>query len=166
MTNVHLSWYLPESPQTCPWLSEEERVLAVTRLTSGDTVDMEDMAPHEIDKRNRQEIYEALIDWKVWLWMLMFFCGSVPNTSVSKYVHMTVYYVAILSMSCLRYCSFLPIIIKGLGFDDKLAANLMSGKNFESIDVLGYPLINFVLFYSTTLYVCGCGGKNINDTDG
>lgn len=81
-----LSWYLPESPQTCPWLTEEERILAVTRLTSGDTVDVEDMAPHEIDKRNRQEIYEALIDWKVWLWMLMFFCGSVPNTSVSKYV--------------------------------------------------------------------------------
>ncbi|KAJ2961667.1 hypothetical protein NQZ79_g3115 [Umbelopsis isabellina] len=98
-------WYLPESPQTCPWLTEEERILAVTRLTSGDTVDVEDMAPHEIDKRNRQEIYEALIDWKVWLWMLMFFCGSVPNTSVSN---------------------FLPIIIKGLGFDDKLAANLMS----------------------------------------
>ncbi|KAG2185027.1 hypothetical protein INT43_000940 [Umbelopsis isabellina] len=98
-------WYLPESPQTCPWLSEEERVLAVTRLTSGDAFDIEDMAPHEINKRNRQEIYEAIIDWKVWLWMLMFFCGSVPNTSVSN---------------------FLPIIIKGLGFDDKLAANLMS----------------------------------------
>jgi hypothetical protein len=84
VTVLYVSWYLPESPQTCPWLSEEERLLAVTRLTAGDVVDVEDESPHEIDKRNRQEIFEALTDWKVWLWMLMFFCGSVPNTSVSK----------------------------------------------------------------------------------
>ncbi|KAG2181847.1 hypothetical protein INT44_008663 [Umbelopsis vinacea] len=98
------SWYLPEAPETCSWLTAEERILAVTRLHSENNVVLHE-SPHDIDASNRAEIIAAMTDWKVWVWMLMFFCGSVPNTSVSN---------------------FLPIIIKGLGFDSKLSANLMS----------------------------------------
>lgn len=78
-----ISWYLPESPETCPWLTAEEQILAVTRLGAENNIVLHE-SPHDIDASNRLEIVEALTDWKVWLWMLMFFCGSVPNTSVSK----------------------------------------------------------------------------------
>ncbi|KAI8393430.1 major facilitator superfamily domain-containing protein [Radiomyces spectabilis] len=93
--------YLPESPSTWSFLTEEEKSLAVTRLVDGPW----HTTLGDLSASNKQQILEAMTDWKVWMWMLMFFCGSVPNTSISN---------------------FLPSIVKGMGYDDKLSANLMS----------------------------------------
>ncbi|KAI8145093.1 major facilitator superfamily domain-containing protein [Fennellomyces sp. T-0311] len=96
-----IAWfYLPASPETWDRLSSEERALAVSRLEDRAHVTLGDL-----DASNRKQAFKALTDWKVWIWMIMFFSGSVANTSISN---------------------FLPLIIKGMGYDDKLSANLMS----------------------------------------
>ncbi|KAG2227553.1 hypothetical protein INT45_002238 [Circinella minor] len=107
-----IAWfYLPASPETWNRLSSEERELAVARL--------EDKKQHvtlgDLDASNRKQAFKAFTDWKVWVWMIMFFSGSVANTSISN---------------------FLPLIIKGLGYEDKLSANLMSAPPYLSAVVV------------------------------
>ncbi|CAO3630814.1 unnamed protein product [Mucor hiemalis] len=98
-------FYLPESPSTWSIFTEEERVLAVTRLNEDGHQDHTHMTLGDLDASNKKQALKALTDWKVWMYMIMFFCGSVPNTSISN---------------------FLPSIVKGMGYDNKLSANLMS----------------------------------------
>ena len=62
-------------------MSQEERELAVSRLEDREHVTLGDM-----DASNRKQAFKALTDWKVWIWMVMFFSGSVANTSISKYI--------------------------------------------------------------------------------
>ncbi|KAI9310437.1 major facilitator superfamily domain-containing protein [Dichotomocladium elegans] len=95
-------FYLPASPDTWSVLTPEEKALAVTRLA---TQDGKHATLGDLDSSNRQQAIKALTDWKIWIWMLMFFSGSVANTSISN---------------------FLPLIVKGMGYGDKLSANLMS----------------------------------------
>lgn len=78
------SFYLPESPSTWSIFTEEERVLAVTRLNEDGHVDHTHMTLGDLDASNKKQALKALTDWKVWMYMIMFFCGSVPNTSISK----------------------------------------------------------------------------------
>ncbi|KAL1930106.1 hypothetical protein VTP01DRAFT_1260 [Rhizomucor pusillus] len=100
-----IAWfYLPASPDTWSRLTPEERALAIARLQEDGTISHH-VTLADINASNRKQVYKALTDWKVWVWMLMFFSGSVANTSISN---------------------FLPLIVKGMGFDDKLSANLMS----------------------------------------
>ncbi|ORX48491.1 MFS general substrate transporter [Hesseltinella vesiculosa] len=93
-------WYLPRSPDQWMFLTSEERLVSLQRLDKDNHMTLGDL-----DANNKKQAYMALSDWKVWMWMVMFFCGSVPNTSVSN---------------------FLPSIVKGMGYSDKLSANLMS----------------------------------------
>ncbi|KAI9487467.1 MAG: major facilitator superfamily domain-containing protein [Benjaminiella poitrasii] len=98
-------YYLPSSPADWTFLNEEERTLAVSRLNEdGEVIDAH-VTLGDLDESNKKQAIKALTDWKVWVYMVMFFCGSVPNTSVSN---------------------FLPSIVKGMGYDNKLSANLMS----------------------------------------
>ncbi|KAG0938213.1 hypothetical protein G6F57_007003 [Rhizopus arrhizus] len=97
-------FYLPTSPSTWFMLTPEERALSVSRLED-ESGGHAHMTLADLDASNKKQAFKALTDWKVWIYMLMFFCGSVPNTSISN---------------------FLPSIIKGMGYDDKLSANLMS----------------------------------------
>ncbi|KAI8064527.1 major facilitator superfamily domain-containing protein [Gongronella butleri] len=94
-------WYLPVLPDQWAFLSAEERSTATQRLTK----DSGHVTLGDMDASNKKQAFLAFTDWKVWMWMIMFFCGSVPNTSVSN---------------------FLPSIVRGMGYDDKLSANLMS----------------------------------------
>ena len=123
------SFYLPSSPSTWTILTAEERILAVSRLEHEDNKHTH-MTLADLDASNKKQAVKALTDWKVWMYMLMFFCGSVPNTSVSKYYF---------SFSILYFWplhiyiySFLPSIVRGMGYDDKLSANLMSGNTYAS----------------------------------
>ena len=79
-TRLYYRFYLPASPETWHRLSSEERKLAVERL--------EDKSQHmtlgDLDASNRKQAFKAFTDWKVWVWMVMFFSGSVANTSISK----------------------------------------------------------------------------------
>ncbi|KAH8547870.1 major facilitator superfamily domain-containing protein [Umbelopsis sp. PMI_123] len=96
-------FYLPDGPAKCRWLTEEEKQLAEQRISSEGPGGHQILA--DINPSNRTEAFEAFKDWKVWMYMIIFFCGSVPNTSVSN---------------------FLPSIVKGMGYNDRLDANLMS----------------------------------------
>ncbi|GAA5795862.1 hypothetical protein HPULCUR_001224 [Helicostylum pulchrum] len=98
-------FYLPESPSTWSVFTEEEKIMAVARLNEdGEGIYMHTTLS-DLDASNKKQALKALTDWKVWIYMTMFFCGSVPNTSISN---------------------FLPSIVKGMGYDNKLSANLMS----------------------------------------
>ncbi|KAI7891673.1 major facilitator superfamily domain-containing protein [Mucor mucedo] len=98
-------FYLPESPSTWTMFTLEERILAVKRLEEDGETNHTHVTLGDLDASNKKQAIKALTDWKVWIYMVMFFCGSVPNTSISN---------------------FLPSIVKGMGYDDKLSANLMS----------------------------------------
>jgi hypothetical protein len=73
---------LPDGPAKCRWLTEEEKQLAEQRISSEGPGGHQILA--DINPSNRTEAFEAFKDWKVWMYMIIFFCGSVPNTSVSK----------------------------------------------------------------------------------
>lgn len=128
-----IAWfYLPSSPETWSRLTLEEQRLAVSRLAIEDGggrrhnhVSLGDLD----DASNREQAIKALVDWKVWLWMVMFFSGSVANTSISKQVHilLSVTWLFLTETHALHN-SFLPLIVKGMGYNDKLSANLMSCK--------------------------------------
>ncbi|CAO3638981.1 unnamed protein product [Cunninghamella blakesleeana] len=94
--------YLPASPEKWTLLTDDERSMAIQRLQKDSN---HHLTLGDLNESNKKQALKALTDWKVWMWMLMFFCGSVPNTSISN---------------------FLPSIVKGMGYDNKLSANLMS----------------------------------------
>ncbi|KAF1802631.1 major facilitator superfamily domain-containing protein [Mucor lusitanicus] len=98
-------FYLPVSPSTWSIFTEEEKLLAIERLNEDGEIINQHITLGDLDASNKKQALKALTDWKVWIYMVMFFCGSVPNTSISN---------------------FLPSIVKGMGYDDKLSANLMS----------------------------------------
>ncbi|KAL0077200.1 major facilitator superfamily domain-containing protein [Phycomyces blakesleeanus] len=101
-----IAWfYLPASAATWSRLTPEQRILAVKRLEVDSPLDHGHLTLGDLNATNKKQAFKALTDWKVWLWMVMFFCGSVPNTSISN---------------------FLPLIVRGMGYNDKLSANLMS----------------------------------------
>ncbi|GAB5587377.1 hypothetical protein Unana1_02277 [Umbelopsis nana] len=96
-------FYLPAGPTTCRWLTDDQKRWAEERLQAEGPGGHQSLA--DITLSNRKEAFEAFKDWKIWLYMAIFFCGSVPNTSISN---------------------FLPSIVKGMGYNNKLDANLMS----------------------------------------
>lgn len=75
---------MPASPSTWNVFTEEEKILAVTRLDEDGEVTNTHITLGDLDASNKKQALAALKDWKVWMYMVMFFCGSVPNTSVSK----------------------------------------------------------------------------------
>lgn len=79
-----IAWfYLPASPETWSILTLEEQQLAVSRLAFEDG---RHVSLGDLDASNRKQAIKAMTDWKVWMWMIMFFSGSVANTSISKQV--------------------------------------------------------------------------------
>ncbi|KAI7887302.1 MFS general substrate transporter [Lichtheimia hyalospora FSU 10163] len=115
-----IAWfYLPASPETWSRLTLEEQRLAVSRLAE----DGVHVSLSDLDTSNRKQAIKALVDWKVWIWMVMFFSGSVANTSISN---------------------FLPLIVKGMGYNDKLSANLMSAPPY-----LGAVVVMIGMAYSS-----------------
>lgn len=126
-----IAWfYLPSSPETWSRLTLEEQRLAVSRLAIEDGGKRHNHASlgDLDDASNREQAIKALVDWKVWLWMVMFFSGSVANTSISKQVHIRLSVTWLFLTETHALHSFLPLIVKGMGYNDKLSANLMSCK--------------------------------------
>lgn len=76
--------YLPVSPSTWSVFTEQEKLLAILRLNDDGDVIHTTVTLGDLDASNKKQALKALTDWKVWIYMIMFFCGSVPNTSVSK----------------------------------------------------------------------------------
>lgn len=85
-----IAWfYLPASPETWSILTLEEQQLAVSRLALEDG---RHVSLGDLDASNRKQAIKAMTDWKVWMWMVMFFSGSVANTSISKQVFLYPYH--------------------------------------------------------------------------
>jgi hypothetical protein len=87
ITEAISSFYLPESPSTWSIFTEEEKILAITRLEEDGEISHVHTTLGDLDASNKKQALKALADWKVWMYMIMFFCGSVPNTSISKQVY-------------------------------------------------------------------------------
>ncbi|KAI9254053.1 major facilitator superfamily domain-containing protein [Sporodiniella umbellata] len=109
LVSIIAYFYLPASPSTWFMLTTEEKILSVSRLDSQHVhITLADM-----NLSNRQQAMKALTDWKVWLYMLMFFCASTPIYTW-------------LDGSFFFFFSFLPTIVRDMGYANKLSANLMS----------------------------------------
>ncbi|ORX76528.1 MFS general substrate transporter, partial [Basidiobolus meristosporus CBS 931.73] len=88
-------FYLPDFPETASFLMEDERQLLMARLK------------HDAGAASATEFKEfkdGFIDWKIYLHMVVYICGSTPLYSLSL---------------------FLPSIVSGMGFTS-LTAQLMS----------------------------------------
>ncbi|OGM50377.1 MFS allantoate transporter [Aspergillus bombycis] len=70
--------FLPDSPVTTRYLSPRERRLAVERLRENQTgVENKTLKP--------AQIYEAFLDWKVWVFLLLGLSGNIPNGGISNF---------------------------------------------------------------------------------
>lgn len=78
------SVYLPSSPSTWSMFTEQEKILAIERLQEDGEIISHHLTLGDLDASNKRQALKALTDWKIWMYMIMFFCGSVPNTSISK----------------------------------------------------------------------------------
>ncbi|KAE8421712.1 major facilitator superfamily domain-containing protein [Aspergillus pseudocaelatus] len=70
--------FLPDSPVTTRYLSPREKRLAVERLRENQTgVENKTLKP--------AQIYEAFLDWKVWVFLLLGLSGNIPNGGISNF---------------------------------------------------------------------------------
>lgn len=83
--------FLPDSPVTARNLSSREKRLAVERLRDNQTgVENKTLKP--------AQVWEAFLDWKVWVFLLLGLSGNIPNGGISN---------------------FGTLIIKGFGFSTR-----------------------------------------------
>lgn len=69
---VWLYLVLPNSPMTCKWLSEREKYIAVDRTS-------ENRTGIKNRKMKRDQVIEALTDWKTWVMALFALCNNISN---------------------------------------------------------------------------------------
>ncbi|KAF2730354.1 MFS general substrate transporter [Polyplosphaeria fusca] len=93
---ISLCWVLPDSPTTCRFLNERERIVAIQRVKDNNT-------GIKNKEHKRYQIWEALKDVKVWLLTAGVFFQNMTNTLQN---------------------SFNGLIIKGLGFNTHQAVLL------------------------------------------
>lgn len=88
LIGVSLWWILPDTPLTCPWLSDRERVIAVQRLKDNRT-------GVKNTHHKKDQVIETLSDYRVWMLLLAIFCHNMTNSLQTN---------------------FTGIIIKGFGY--------------------------------------------------
>lgn len=94
---IFIFFYLPDFPETAPFLTAEERELAVLRMEHNGS---KGSAAH----MTWADAKEVLLDWRLYIHYIVYFSKSCPFSSLSL---------------------FTPSITKGLGYDS-LTAQLMT----------------------------------------
>jgi hypothetical protein len=128
--------WLPNGPGDAWFLTEEERMLATSRIIkdNGDYI-MHDYGSNgiETDPLTRRDVHETIKDWKTWYVLVFNICASMPNQTFSV---------------------FLPLVVQGLGCSS-IEANLVNST------CLNKPMIWILILYiqmSVPPYVCGAIG--------
>lgn len=71
-------FWMPDSPTEAKFLSDDDKVIAIERLRS-----------NQMGVMSREwrytHFFEALLDPKTWLWVIMIFCISVPSNGISTF---------------------------------------------------------------------------------
>ncbi|KAI8145522.1 major facilitator superfamily domain-containing protein [Fennellomyces sp. T-0311] len=88
---------LPDYPDRTPFLNEREREIIVRRL-------VEDAGPATETHFSWNQVIKAFLDWKVYIYAILFVCGSICVYSLAM---------------------FMPSLIRGMGYSD-LSAQLFS----------------------------------------
>lgn len=78
MVGAGLWWILPDSPMKCRWLSDRERVIAVQRLKDNRT-------GVKSNKHKKEQIVEALTDYRVWMLLFAVFCHNMTNSLLTNF---------------------------------------------------------------------------------
>ncbi|PYI04089.1 MFS allantoate transporter [Aspergillus sclerotiicarbonarius CBS 121057] len=75
---IVIAIFLPDSPVMAQTFSPREKRLAVERLRENQTgVENKTLKP--------AQVLEALLDWKVWVFLLLGFSGNIPNGGISNF---------------------------------------------------------------------------------
>ena len=75
---IIIAIFLPDSPVTARTFSPREKRLAIERLRDNQTgVENKTLKPGQV--------LEALLDWKVWVFLLLGFSGNIPNGGISNF---------------------------------------------------------------------------------
>ncbi|KAJ5368641.1 uncharacterized protein N7496_008401 [Penicillium cataractarum] len=89
LVGASLWWVLPDTPLTCQWLSDRERIIAVQRLKDNRT------GVKNIHHK-KDQVIETLSDYRVWMLLVAIFCHNMTNSLQTN---------------------FTGIIIKGFGYN-------------------------------------------------
>lgn len=89
LIGASLWWILPDTPLTCRWLSDRERVIVVQRLKDNRT-------GVKNTHHKKDQVIETLSDYRVWMLLLAIFCHNMTNSLQTN---------------------FTGIIIKGFGYN-------------------------------------------------
>ncbi|KAI9318062.1 major facilitator superfamily domain-containing protein [Dichotomocladium elegans] len=82
------AWYLPNSPETCRFLSEDERALEIRRLAA----DAKGGHPHQEEQEAAGDhfswaaVLSVFSDWKLYVYMLIYFLGTCSLQGVTLFL--------------------------------------------------------------------------------
>lgn len=79
LLTVVVYWFLPDFPETAQFLNKEERELAVLRLRI-------DAGPATKTGFSWKQFRMVFKDWKVYLHMLTYICGTIPMYSMALFM--------------------------------------------------------------------------------
>ncbi|KAI9490722.1 major facilitator superfamily domain-containing protein [Zychaea mexicana] len=135
---------LPDYPEKTSFLNEREREIIVKRIT-------EDAGPATETHFSWNQVLQALLDWKVYVYSLSYICGSICVYSLAM---------------------FMPSIVQGMGYTSRLAfiATILNGYSTDKFGERGFHLagagflasMGYVLlvtlqdYGSVALYIAAC----------
>lgn len=75
---ILITIFLPDSPVTAKLLSPREKWVAIERLRDNQT---------GVENKHLKwaQVWEALLDWKVWAFLLLGLSGNIPNGGISNF---------------------------------------------------------------------------------
>ncbi|KAB8072230.1 major facilitator superfamily domain-containing protein [Aspergillus leporis] len=113
--------FLPDSPVTTRYLSPREKRLAVERLRENQTgVENKTLKP--------TQIWEAFLDWKVWVFLLLGLSGNIPNGGISNFGTLILkgfgFSTLVTTLVQIPYGAFIAILILiSIWINDRLPQN-------------------------------------------
>lgn len=72
LIGASLWWLFPDTPLTCQWLSDRERIIAAQRLKDNRT-------GVKNNHHKKDQAIESLSDYRVWMQLLAIFCHNMTN---------------------------------------------------------------------------------------
>ncbi|KAG2417581.1 hypothetical protein HFD88_008800 [Aspergillus terreus] len=118
---IVISVFLPDSPVTARNLSSREKRLAVERLRDNQTgVENKTLKP--------AQVWEAFLDWKVWVFLLLGLSGNIPNGGISNFGTLIIkgfgFSTLVTTLMQIPYGAFIALMILfSIWLNDRLPPN-------------------------------------------
>ncbi|KAL4895070.1 major facilitator superfamily domain-containing protein [Aspergillus ambiguus] len=118
---IVIAIFLPDSPVTARSLSQREKRLAVERLRDNQT-------GVENKTLKLAQVWEAFLDWKVWVFLLLGLSGNIPNGGISNFGTLIIkgfgFSTLVTTLMQIPYGAFIALMILfSIWLNDRLPSN-------------------------------------------